>query len=379
MDEVALSRALSGRRVLVTGHSGFKGGWLCLWLKRLGADVVGVSLPAPDRSLARAIGIDELVDGRHGDIRSAETFRAALGEDRDFDLVIHMAASAIVRTCHADPVDTYLTNVVGTAVVLDEARRMPSLKAAIVVTSDKCYENREWNWGYRETDPMGGRDPYSSSKGCAELVVAAYRSSYFADSAGPQIASVRAGNVIGGGDWAADRLVPDLIRSLEAGNPARIRNPASVRPWQHVLEPVRGYLTLAARLIEAGAPFAGGWNFGCDRDAAVDVGSLADLVMAEFGSEGPGFVFETGAGGPKESTLLRLDSTKAFVELGWRPLFDIETAVAATVAWYRAFHRRPEAIRDFTIRQIEDYAATWNASVVRLAPTPIRTRVPECA
>jgi CDP-glucose 4,6-dehydratase len=239
---------------------------------------------------------------------------------------------------------------------------MPSLKAVIVVTSDKCYENNEWVWGYREHDPMGGRDPYSSSKGCAELVSAAYRASFFSDPQGPQLATVRAGNVIGGGDWSVDRLVPDLIRALETGVPARLRNPHSVRPWLHVLEPLRGYLMLAARLLENEPRFSGPWNFGCDRDEAVEVIRLAELVTEQFGGMGPGFFVEAHHNGPAESTLLRLDSTKAFVELGWKPRFTVEEAISMTVAWYREFHRSPGAIRSFTENQIAEYAQGWSAS-----------------
>lgn len=361
MDEAALSEALAGRRVLVTGHTGFKGGWLCMWLRRLGAKVVGVSLPPMQHSFCNAVQLEELIDSRLGDIRSVENFRAAIAGE-EFDLVVHLAAQAIVRTCYKDPLTAYMTNVIGTATVLEAARAMRSLKAAIVVTSDKCYENSEWVWGYREHDPMGGHDPYSSSKGCAELVAAAYRASFFSNPHGPQLATVRAGNVIGGGDWSVDRLVPDLIRALESGVPARLRNPYSVRPWLHVLEPLRGYLMLAARLLDTGSSFAGAWNFGCDRDEAVDVVTLAELVTERFGGTGPGFIIEADRNGPAESTLLRLDSTKAFVELGWKPRFTVEEAILKTVAWYREFHRSPGAIRAFTENQIAEYAEGWSAS-----------------
>lgn len=370
MDEAALREALAGRRVLVTGHTGFKGGWLCMWLRRLGAEVVGVSLPPVEHSFCNAVILEQLVDSRLGDIRSMDNFRAALAGE-EFDLVMHLAAQAIVRTCYGDPLNAYMTNVVGTATVLEAARGMRSLKAVIVVTSDKCYENNEWVWGYREQDPMGGRDPYSSSKGCAELVAAAYRASFFSSTQGPQLATVRAGNVIGGGDWGVDRLVPDLIRALESGVPARLRNPHSIRPWQHVLEPLRGYLMLAARLLEDGSRFAGAWNFGSDRDGAVDVATLAELVTEQFGGMGPGYFIESEHNGPAESTLLRLDSTKAFVELGWKPRFTVEEAISKTVAWYREFHRNPGAIRAFTENQIAEYADGWSgSSLARPASTP---------
>ncbi|MFC6487614.1 CDP-glucose 4,6-dehydratase [Nitratireductor sp. GCM10026969] len=358
LDETALSQALSGRRVLVTGHTGFKGGWLSLWLRRLGATVVGVALPPARRSFCTAVGIDRLIESRIGDIRTENTLREAIG-GQDFDLVIHMAAQAIVRTSYEAPVDTYMTNVVGTAVVLEAARRMPSLGGVIVVTSDKCYDNREWVWPYRENDPMGGRDPYSSSKGCAELVAAAYRASFFSAAGGPQLATVRAGNVIGGGDWGTDRLVADLARSAGSGVPARIRNPVNVRPWQHVLEPVRGYLMLGAALLDHGARFAGAWNFGPGADADVNVGRLADLAVSKWQGECPDYIVERQDGAPAESVVLRLDSTKARAELRWQPLLHLEEAVAMTVDWYRAHRREPERIRAFSESQINDYAARW--------------------
>ncbi len=244
-----LAEALAGRRVLVTGHSGFKGGWLSLWLDRLGAEVRGISLPPPtDPSFFAATGIDGFVDSRFADIRDAEALRrAAAGFDAE--VVFHLAAQPIVRLSHREPADTFATNVVGTANVLDLARSMPSLRAVIVVTSDKCYDNRGWSWPYRETDRLGGTDPYSASKACAEIVAESYRRNWFADPDGPQLATVRAGNVIGGGDWAADRLVPDIVRAASHGLPVLIRNPRSIRPWQHVLEPLSGYLLLAARLL----------------------------------------------------------------------------------------------------------------------------------
>ncbi|WP_018185276.1 CDP-glucose 4,6-dehydratase [Kaistia granuli] len=358
VDEGYLSEILRGRRILVTGHTGFKGGWLSLWLRRLGATVVGVALPPTAPSFCKAVGLEDLVDGRIGDIRSESAFGRSI-EGQDFDLVIHLAAQAVVRASFEAPVDTYLTNVVGTAVVLDAARRIPSLRGVVVVTSDKCYENREWVWGYRENDPMGGRDPYSSSKGCAELVAAAFRSSFFNDPAGPQLSTVRAGNVIGGGDWGADRLIPDLVRSVETGVPVRLRNPKSVRPWQHVLEPVRGYLLLAARLLEAGARYAGGWNFGPDTGATVEVGTLADMVISKWSGRRPHYVVERRDNEPPESVVLRLDSTKSGVELNWKPLLRLDDAVAMTVAWYQKYQQDPARIRSFSQHQIDDYAAAW--------------------
>jgi len=353
--EDELSAAFRGRRVLVTGHTGFKGGWLALWLKRLGAEVVGIALPPPEGpSFYELVGVGEFVDDRIGDIRSEAEFARSLG-DADADLVIHMAAQSLVRPSYESPVDTYLTNVVGTAVVLDAARKMPSLRAAIVVTSDKCYENREWIWGYRESDPMGGHDPYSASKGCAELVTSSYRRSFFSDPEGPQLASVRAGNVFGGGDWATDRLVPDIMKAMIAGAPVNIRNPASIRPWQHVLEPLAGYLLLAARLLSDGAPWAEGWNFGPDPGGVVDVGTLAEKARRAWG-EGASELLLGNSKGPKEANILRLDSTKAQTLLGWSPLLTIDEAVRMTVGWYRTYAEGREDMRAFSERQIETYS-----------------------
>lgn len=353
--EDELSAAFRGRRVLVTGHTGFKGGWLALWLKRLGAEVIGIALPPPEGpSFYELVGVGEFVDDRIGDIRSEAEFAKSLG-DVDADLVIHMAAQSLVRPSYESPVDTYLTNVVGTAVVLDAARKMPSLRAAIVVTSDKCYENREWVWGYRESDPMGGHDPYSASKGCAELVTNSYRRSFFSDPEGPQLASVRAGNVFGGGDWAVDRLVPDIMKAMIAGAPVNIRNPASIRPWQHVLEPLAGYLLLAARLLSDGARWAEGWNFGPDPGGVVDVGTLAENARRAWG-EGASELLLGNVKGPSEANILRLDSTKAQTLLGWSPQLTIDEAIRMTVEWYRAYAEGRENMRAFTERQIETYS-----------------------
>lgn len=378
MDETALAAAFRGKRVLLTGHTGFKGSWLALWLKRLGAEVVGIALPAITPSFHAAVGVDDLIDGRIGDIRSEAAFADAL-RGEDFDFVFHMAAQALVRASYDAPVDTYLTNVVGTAVVLEACRRMPSLRGVVVVTSDKCYDNREWVWGYRETDPMGGKDPYSSSKGCTELVAAAYRSSFFADPAGPQLASVRAGNVFGGGDWCADRLIPDLVRSAQSGVAMKMRSPRAVRPWQHVLEPLRGYMMLAARLMQDGPRFASGWNFGPGPESTVDVGTLADMVVRHFAGDCPNFVVERRGDEPPEATVLRLDNTKAQVQLGWKPLLDIDEAVGMTVGWYRQFTRDPKSMRAFSERQIERYADLWSQDAGTAVPTHTLKEVASCA
>jgi CDP-glucose 4,6-dehydratase len=351
-----LLHAFRGRRVLVTGHTGFKGGWLSLWLKLLGAEVYGVALPPqPGPSFHSAVRLGEIVDDRIGDIRVAAEFADSVS-GIDAELVIHMAAQALVRQSYGDPVDTYLTNVVGTAVVLDTIKRMPSLRAAIVVTSDKCYENNEWVWGYRENDPLGGADPYSSSKGCAELVTAAFRQSYFSSPGSPNLSSVRAGNVFGGGDWAVDRLVPDLVKATIARAPVEIRNPSSIRPWQHVLEPLSGYLMLAANLLSPSSPYAGAWNFGPTSEGVVDVGTLARRFQKSWGLGGPQILWGSVKPGPHEAGILRLDSTKAQVQLGWRPRLSIDEAIDWTVEWYRAYAAGNADLRKLSERQIQNYS-----------------------
>lgn len=341
-------------RVLLTGHTGFKGGWLALMLNRLGAEVTGVSLPPPtEPSLSDAVRLQELVDHRIGDIRApADYARAAEGVDAE--LVVHMAAQPIVRRSHADPVDTYLTNVVGTSVVLEHARRMPSLRGVIVVTSDKCYDNREWPWAYRETDRLGGTDPYSASKACTELVAQSARRCHFSTPGGPQLVTVRAGNVFGGGDWAEDRLIPDLVRAAAAGTPALIRNPASVRPWQHVLDALSGYVELARRLVQ-GVEVDENWNFGPDPTRAIDVGTLTRVFCSAWGPGGPTVRLAAQPDGPAEAVLLAVDSSKARAKLGWTPALSVEEALAMTADWYRRF-AAGEDMRAVSIAQIEHHA-----------------------
>lgn len=369
VDLVPLRAALAGRRVLLTGHSGFKGGWMAVWLRELGAEVIGLSLPpSTTPSLHDSIDLPALVDGRFADIRSEQSIAAAL-RDVDADAVVHMAAHAIVRTCHANPVDAYMTNVVGTAIVLNAARAMPRLRAALVVTSDKCYANHGQPVAFRETDPLGGTDIYSSSKAAQELVAEAYRHNWFSHPGGALLATARAGNVIGGGDWADDRLVPDIVRAARAGVPALIRSPASTRPWQHVLEPLSGYLMLLSRLMQGDTAAVGAWNFGPDDGDSVDVATLTRHLTRAWGHGAPEIrLGQPPATGPREAVTLAIDSSKARQELGWRPQWDLPTAVQKTVEWYRLYSERPSGVAALTRAQIADYVeGRLNADPVQAA------------
>jgi len=340
-----------GRRVLITGHTGFKGAWLALWLQRLGAGVHGFAGPPPtETSLFAAAQVAEGMAGStEGDVRDADAVAAAVTEARP-EVVVHMAAQALVRRGLADPVATYATNVLGTAHLLEAIRHTDSVRAVVSVTSDKCYLNREWEWGYREDDPLGGRDPYSSSKAGQELVTAAYRASVLE---GVGVATARAGNVIGGGDWAADRLLPDLVRAAVAGEPLKVRNPASVRPWQHVLNPLHGYLLLAERLL-TGEDAATAFNFGPAETDARPVSWIVDRLRERWPEP---LTVETAADpGAPEAGLLKLDSSRARARLGWTPRWDLEKGLDATVAWYVAHHRGEDA-REVTMAQIQEFEA----------------------
>jgi CDP-glucose 4,6-dehydratase len=342
----------SGKRVFLTGHTGFKGGWMALWLSAMGARVHGFALAPPTQpNLFEAAGIAALVEHETGDIRDADALGASLAAVAP-DIVIHMAAQALVLRSYQQPVETYATNVMGTVHLLEAARACGSVLATLIVTSDKCYENRDIIWGYREGDRMGGHDPYSNSKGCAELVTAAYAGSFFA---GRALGSVRAGNVIGGGDWARDRLMTDLIGALLAGRAPVLRSPAAVRPWQHVLEPLAGYLVAIESL--AAHPRAGAaWNFGPDPGGDATVGEVADGVCMLWGG-GIRPVVEINPANGKEAALLTLDSTKARAELGWRPRWPLERALAETVRWYRAWQEGAD-MRQVSLGQIAAYGAT---------------------
>jgi CDP-glucose 4,6-dehydratase len=346
-----------GRRVLLTGHTGFKGAWLSLWLQSLGAKVTGFSVDVPTQpSLYELARVGEGMGSIEGDVRDTEALAAALAAAEP-EIVIHMAAQSLVRRSFAEPRETYETNVMGTVNVLDAVRvHGNGVRAIVNVTSDKCYENREWEWGYREDEPMGGFDPYSSSKGCAELVTAAFRRSFFSGADGPRLASARAGNVIGGGDWGAERLVPDIMRAALAGEQVRVRNPNSIRPWQHVLNPLSGYLVLTQALWDR-PELAEGWNFGPTDDDARPVGWIVQRIAALW-PEDLRSIQDDGPH-PHEARYLKLDSSKARARLGWRPGLDLEQTLASIVDWYRELRGGGGDMRAVTLGQIEafQYAA----------------------
>lgn len=352
------------KRVFLTGHTGFKGGWLALWLTKLGAEVRGYALdPSTTPNLLSVARIADTIDDLRGDIRDAASLDRAMQQFAP-EVVFHLAAQPLVRLSYEDPVGTYETNVIGTARVLDALRRTPSVRAVVSVTTDKCYENKEWAWGYRETDPLGGYDPYSSSKACAEIVTAAFRQSYFHPSMLNQpgghttaIATARAGNVIGGGDWSLDRLIPDLIQGFSKGEPVRIRRPQAIRPWQHVLEPLHGYITLAEKLLTPGpeaARFATAYNFGPTEDDAQPVQWIVER-MTRFWGDGASWILDPDPG-VHEAGYLKLDASRARADLNWRPRLRLETALQWLVDWYRAAGRG-EDLQALTFRQIAAYEA----------------------
>jgi CDP-glucose 4,6-dehydratase len=345
-----------GKRVFLTGHTGFKGSWLSLWLQHMGAETIGFALESPsDPSLFEVAKVAEGMTSLHGDIRRLDALSAAIAQHQP-EIVIHMAAQSLVRLSYTVPVDTYATNVMGSVYLLEAVRHCPSVQAVVMVTSDKCYENREWPWGYRENEPMGGYDPYSNSKGCSELVTAAYRQSFFrAGGHAARVASARAGNVIGGGDWALDRLIPDMVRATEQGQPVFVRNPEAIRPWQHVLEPLSGYLTLAEKLYEGGAGLCDGWNFGPRDDDAKPVRWIAERFTKLWGN-GASSVQDQG-NHPHEAHYLKLDCSKARGSLGWTPRWSLEQALHHIVNWHRA-HQQGDDMRSITLNQIDSYIAT---------------------
>jgi len=348
-----------GKRVLVTGHTGFKGSWLCLWLKSRGAEVSGLSLaPHTIPSLYGLAGVSDGLSSTIGDIRDSGVVLTSVRKARP-EIIFHLAAQALVRASYRDPVSTYATNVMGTVHLLEATRVTEGVRAVVVVTSDKCYENREWVWGYRESDPVGGHDPYSSSKGCAELVTSAYRRSFFsASSATPVgldvgLASARGGNVIGGGDWAEDRIIPDFVRAISRGAPLQVRHPGSIRPWQHVLEPLAGYMLLAEQLWTRPEKYAEAWNFGPNLGEAKPVSWIADYVVGRWGD---GARWENVGSGkePHEARSLKLDCSHARAELGWAPKLDLRKTLDWTTDWYRGWVRGERPL-DLVLGQIEGY------------------------
>lgn len=345
-----------GKKIFITGHTGFKGSWLCLWLHQLGAEVTGYALEPPtDPSLFVTCNIASIINSKNGDVRNAASLLKAMQESQP-DIVIHMAAQPLVRDSYKIPVETYEINVMGTVNLLEAVRKTPSVRAVINVTTDKCYENKEWLWGYRENEPMGGYDPYSSSKACSELVTAAYRSSFFADENNTKhrvaLATVRAGNVIGGGDWATDRLIPDCINALSEGKNIVIRHPEAIRPWQHVLEPLYGYMLLAKKLFTDGSSFAEAWNFGPPQSDAKPVGWIAEKMCKVWG--GDSSVSLDNNTHPHEATYLKLDCSKAASLLDWHSHWSIDDAIEKIVDWARANQQNAD-MRKICLQQINDY------------------------
>ncbi len=341
----------SGKRVFLTGHTGFKGGWLSLWLQSLGADVQGLALgPSGPHNLFTEANVAQGMASAIGDIRDLDTIKRTMAGFRP-DIVIHMAAQPLVRLSYSEPVETYATNVMGTVHLLEAVRQTPGVRVVVNVTTDKCYENKEWAWGYREDEPMGGYDPYSNSKACAELVSSAFRQSFF-QQGGPALATARAGNVIGGGDWASDRLVPDILRAFERNEPVVIRNPHSTRPWQHVLEPLAGYLTLAQRLWEGGAAFAEGWNLGPRDEDARPVQWIVEQLVDCWG-RGARWQLDGGTH-PHEANYLKLDISKARARLGWQPSWRLADALQHIVTWHQAWLDQQD-VRALCLKQIAQY------------------------
>jgi CDP-glucose 4,6-dehydratase len=343
-----------GKKVLVTGHTGFKGSWLALWLQNLGANVTGYSLPPPTNpNLFELAHVADKMNSIIGDVRDLKPIISCVAET---EIVIHLAAQSLVRASYDNPVETYSTNVMGTVNILEATRHSDTVKAVIIITSDKCYKNQEWVWGYRENEPMGGQDPYSNSKGCAELVTEAYRHSYFDTERYPQhgvaVASARAGNVIGGGDWAKNRLIPDIVNAFMEKRSVMIRHPNAIRPWQHVLEPLHGYLMLAERLWEKGPAFAEGWNFGPNEPDAKPVSYIVDKMAQLWGKEA---CWKNDASvHPHEANSLKLDCSKAKNRLKWQPKLPLKTALEWVIEWYQSYSQN-EDMRNVTENQINRY------------------------
>lgn len=343
------------KRVYLTGHTGFKGSWLSLWLSNLGAEVKGYALtPATTPSLFEEAKVAGKTDSEIGDIRNLEQLQKSMTNFNP-DILIHMAAQPLVRQSYKDPIETYETNVMGTVKVLEAARKCPNLRSVISVTTDKCYENKEWEWGYRENEAMGGHDPYSSSKGCAELVTSAYRRSFLQEQ-GIGLASARAGNVIGGGDWSEDRLIPDILKAFENSKPVIIRNPKSTRPWQHVLEPLSGYLVLAQNLYESPDDFAEGWNFGPYDDDAKPVDWLLEKMTSKW--QGSNWLLDSNSN-PHEAGFLKLDISKAKSRLNWRPTWGLDMTLGKIIQWHQAWMNKQD-MQAICLNEINEFTREIN-------------------
>lgn len=343
------------KKVLITGHTGFKGSWLSIWLKMLEAEVIGYALePYTDRDNFVVTGLKEKITHIIGDVRDYKKLKTVFAKYKP-EFVFHLAAQPLVIESYKNPRETYETNVLGTVNVLEASRQTDSVKVIINVTSDKCYDNKEWVWGYRENEPMGGYDPYSSSKGCSELVTAAYRNSFFNPELfkehSKSLSSVRSGNVIGGGDWRKDRIIPDCIRALEKGEPIEIRNPNAIRPWQHVLEPLGGYLLLGAKMYEEPRKFCGAWNFGPYYEAILSVGDIVNLLLAEWGKGR--WIDISNESEPYEAKFLSLDMSKVRAFLNWQPKWNIARCIEKTVEWYRNINK--DDVYNICVKQIQEY------------------------
>tara|TARA_B110000008_G_C16938418_1_gene551503 strand:+ start:553 stop:1641 length:1089 start_codon:yes stop_codon:yes gene_type:complete len=351
------------KKVFITGHTGFKGSWLTLWLQHIGAEVTGYALPPPTQpSLFKVAQVEQGMTSIIGDIRDGVLLTNAI-QKAEPDIVIHLAAQPLVRQSYVDPVMTYSTNILGTVQLLESVRQTPSVRAVVNVTTDKCYENKEWVWGYRENEPMGGLDPYSSSKGCSELVTASYRSSFFNTVRDGEhqvaLATARAGNVVGGGDWANDRLIPDVLRAINSGQSVKIRNPNATRPWQHVLDPLNGYLVLAEKLYTEGQAFAEAFNFGPAQEDVKSVQWVVEQIIKSWG-EGATWHLDKGTH-PHEAHYLKLDCSKARLMLGWHPHWNLTQALQAIVAWHKvhsdsAYQSSSKAMRTLCLQQIKEYS-----------------------
>jgi CDP-glucose 4,6-dehydratase len=357
MEDMVIQRKVdqafwNGKRVFLTGHTGFKGSWLSLWLNSMGSSVKGYSLePNTSPSLYNILGLDNNIESEIGDIRDLNKLKKSIDVFKP-DIIIHMAAQPLVRHSYKEPIETYSTNIMGTINVLEAVRECNSVKAVVIVTTDKVYENKEWSWGYRENEPLGGYDPYSSSKACAELVTAAYRQSFFSSSDSPSVATARAGNVIGGGDWSEDRLIPDAIRAFDQNLPIVIRNPLSTRPWQHVLEPLSGYLMLAENLFNERRKFAQSWNFGPEDTDCRSVQWILDELIKIWGSNAS-WVLDVKAN-PHEANFLKLDCSKAKHELNWHSKWGISSVLEMIVKWHKRY-QSGATMMDICVQEIKNY------------------------